>query len=56
MNTILTLCPRCAEDYRTAGFRVKQVTRTTTERKKGCEGCGQKGNGFDQWHVQGGRK
>lgn len=39
---ILTLCDKCAEDMKIGGFRVKQINgRTTTEKKKKCENCGQ---------------
>jgi len=40
---ILTLCDKCAADMKIGGFRVKQISgSTTTERKKTCENCGQR--------------
>ena len=39
---ILTLCDKCKADMEAGGFRVKQINgRTTTEKKKKCENCGQ---------------
>lgn len=39
---ILTLCEPCAEEMKIGGFRVKPINgRTTTEKKKACENCGQ---------------
>lgn len=56
MNTILTLCHYCAEDYKAApGMKVKEILLTTTEKKKYCEQCRKKGS-FDQYLVQSGRK
>lgn len=56
MNTILTLCHKCA-GLMAEGYRVKEISRTTTERKKVCEKCGSRGY-LLQYHVQsrGGRK
>lgn len=56
MNTILTLCPYCAEVYKAApGMRIKPAPAATTEKKKYCEHCRKKGS-FDRYHVQSGRK
>ena len=56
MNTILTLCPYCMEDYKAApGMRIKPVPRATTEKKKFCEQCRRKGS-FEQFHLQSGKR
>lgn len=51
---ILTLCSACAEDMRIGGFRVKQISgRTTTEKKKACENCGQSMGGTCRQYIVG---
>ena len=56
MNTILTLCHYCAEDFKAApGMRIKPVSRATTEKKKCCEQCRRKGS-FERYHVKSGKR
>lgn len=56
MNTVLTLCRTCAEDFQCApGVRIKKLAKTTTEKKPFCEACRRKGRFFEQYHVQSGR-
>lgn len=53
---ILTLCDTCAEDMKIGGFRVKQITgRTTTEKAKACENCGQTMGGMCKQYIVGGK-
>lgn len=53
---ILTLCDACAEQMKNGGFRVKPITgRTTTEKKKACENCGQRMGGMCKQYIVGGK-
>jgi len=53
---ILTLCDSCAEQMKIGGFRVKPITgRTTTEKKKACENCGQRMDGMCKQYIVGGK-
>ena len=55
-DRILTLCDKCAEEMRTGGMRVKQISgRTTTEKKKACEYCGQRAGGTSKQYIVSGR-
>lgn len=55
---ILTLCDYCANEMKLGGFRVKAINgRTTTEKKKKCENCGQGFGGMvKQYIISGGRR
>lgn len=55
MNTILTLCEACAEDYRVGGYRMKKLGKTTTKKAETCQQCGRK-TVLDQYHVQKGKQ
>ena len=51
---ILTLCDKCAADMKIGGFRVKQISgSTTTERNKTCENCGQRMGGTCKQYIVG---
>lgn len=53
---ILTLCDTCAEEMKIGGFRVKQITgRTTTEKAKACEYCGQRMGGMCKQFIVSGK-
>ena len=52
---IITLCDKCAAEMKNA-YKVKPVVgRTTTERKKKCENCGQSYGGTCKQYVVGRR-
>ena len=55
-DQILTLCEKCAEEIKSGGFKVKPVAgRTTTDKKKACENCGQRMGGTVKQYIVGGR-
>ncbi len=55
-DKILTLCATCAEDIKIGGFRVKPITgKTTTEKKKECENCGQHVGGTCKQYIVSGK-
>lgn len=53
---VLTICDKCAEEMKIGGFRVKLISgRTTTEKKKACEGCGQRMGGTCKQFIVSGK-
>lgn len=53
---ILTLCEKCAGEMKTGGMRAKQITgRTTTEKKKVCENCGNRAGGMLKQFIVSGK-
>lgn len=53
---VLSLCDKCAEEMKIGGFRVKPISgRTTTEKKKACENCGQRMGGMCKQFIVGGK-
>ena len=55
-DKLLTLCEACAKEMRIGGMRVRPIPgKTTTEKKRECENCGQHVGGLCKQYLVGGK-